>query len=148
MKKFIIAVIALMTMFPAIGNAQLVVKDNTKIETLSSARMGIVRLDRDGDTYFMCLTTTNQYDDPFLVYIGEDKDSAVQTMKDIVSLFDSIGKKDVVTIDNAGKDCLISKTMGTLYMSMAGYAGQANITRAELVKFLKALSPEDAAALE
>lgn len=149
MKKFIFAVIAMMTLLPAIGNAQLTVKREVdKIEKIASARTGLVRLMKHNETYYMSIPTSNDFDDPFFFYIGEDKESAVQTLKDLIDICDTIGKDDMITVDNHGKDLVISKGLaGAIYLQMPGYAGIASTIKSELNKFLRALT-SDAAATE
>ena len=141
MKKFII-IAMMMVLFPFAGNAQLNVKrEAEKFEKIASARTGLVDLMNHDERYYIAFPTTNQFDDPFIFYLGNDKESAIKTLKDLIELCGTITKEDMLTIDNEGKELRITKGLaGALYFAMDGYAGIASTVKSELNKFLKALS--------
>ena len=124
------------------GYAQLNIKgQNAKIETISTARTGFITLKCQGNVYYIGTTTTNRFDDPFILYIGEDKDSAIQTLKDLINLCGNMEENTSLIIDNGGRECRITPgAMGTLYFHSDYHAGFASATKQELTKFLKALN--------
>ena len=93
MKRFAL-IIAMM--FLALGASAQITNVNTKgaIKTIASFRMGMCHLKCDGDVYYLGLISTNKYDDPSLVYLGEGKESAIQTLTDLIELNSSMAKKE------------------------------------------------------
>ena len=106
MKKFILLVMTLMCLFPFIGNAQLNVTDKFEKPVKvchSNTMMGTAELYQSNDIYYICMKSTNQFDDVEFMYIGDSKDSALKTLKDLVSLFDNTHKGDMVYITDHRK---------------------------------------------
>lgn len=138
MKKILFLVIALMTLMP-MANAQIQKTGTFKTETIASVRMGFASL-KHSDVYYLVLRTTNQFDDAMILFLGEDKDSAATSLKDLIDILDSLEGNAMQYIDNgAGKELCLYKNMGALYFSAKGYAGDGNIGKSELNKFIKAL---------
>lgn len=137
---FIIALLIL----PMVCNAQLSVKgQGDKMEKISSTRMGACSLYKHGERYMISAPTSNRYDKTFVLYLGEDKESACLTLRDLILLCDNIEKDVPVYIDNGTKTCSIHKgTMGTLAFFQDGFAGFASFSKMEFDKFLTALMPE------
>lgn len=122
-----------------ICNAQLSVKSTkSDIEKIDSARAGLVRLMKHSDLYYITSPSSNQFDDPFIIYLGEGVESAILTTKDLISLFATL-KKDCVTIQNGKEECRIYKGMGTIDFHQDDYAGYCTLMKMELQKFLKTL---------
>ena len=109
------------------------------MEQITTARLGLCRLMRQGETFYITLPTSNQFDEPFIFYIGEGKDSAVQTLNDLVDLCGTIEKGSPIVVDNGKDSCTISKGMGTLNLRQEGYAGYAELAKAELQKYIKSI---------
>lgn len=115
-----------------------------KMEKVSSSRMGMVSLNRQGDLFYIGMPTTNQFDDPIILYLGEGKESAVKTLEDLVALQGTIEKGSPVIIKNGSHSCTISRGMGgTLAFDQEGHAGYGELAKAELQKFLKAVKALD-----
>lgn len=68
------------------------VKTHDAIRTISRFRSGLCSLNADGETYYLTLNSTNRFDDPVIVYLGEGRDSAIQTLVDFQMLHKSMEK--------------------------------------------------------
>lgn len=92
MKKTLLLIIAMLLSLGA--SAQISnVKTHDAIRTIARFRSGLCSLNADGDIYYLALNSTNRFDDPVLVYLGEGRDSAIQTLVDLQMLHKSMGKK-------------------------------------------------------
>ena len=67
------------------------------IHTIARFRAGLNSLNEDEDVYYLALISTNRYDDISIFYLGKGKDSAVQTLKDLLDLHKSMEKGDFAT---------------------------------------------------
>ena len=124
------------------ANAQLNVKRSDTFNKIASSRMGMVQLMEHDNIYYISFPTTNRFDKSFIFYLGEGKEAAVQTLKDLIALNDTI-KKEKITIDNAGNDLIISKSAGQMYFSMRGYAGLVATSKMELENLLHSLENKE-----
>lgn len=70
------------------------VKTQDSIKTITRFRGGHCSLNVQGDIYYISLISTNRFDSPTFVYLGEGKDSAIQTLKDLQELHASMEKGD------------------------------------------------------
>jgi hypothetical protein len=140
MKKILLMVIALMTLVP-MADAQIKKTGETKTETISSLRTGVVSLKLSKGMYYLTLRTTKQFDDPMILKLGDSKESAIQSLNDLIDILDSLQGNATQYIDNGfGKEFRLFKMMGALYIDADGYAGNGNISKGELNKLIKALS--------
>lgn len=141
MKKIIIAIISAMILMPTMADAQIQKTGTLKTKTLSSVRMGVVNLKlNENGTYYLAMKTTNQFDDYMILKLGENKESAIQSLNDLLDIFDSLKGESTQYIQNGyGRELRLWKVMGALYMSSDGYAGDANIGKGELKKFINAI---------
>ena len=139
MKKILIAIISMMFMM-SIADAQIKKTGTFQSETISSVRMGIVSLKVADDVYYLSFQTTNQFDDIMILKLGQTKESAIQSLQDIIDILDNLQGTATQYIDNGfGKDFRLYKVMGALYIAADGYAGSGNVSKGELKRFLKAL---------
>lgn len=61
--------------------------------------------DTSDSTYYIALTTSNQFDDPMLFKLGKGKESALQTIDDLLAFMEQGEKGDVITVENGfGKE--------------------------------------------
>lgn len=135
---FIIALLIL----PMVCNAQLkVLGESDQHDVLSSARMGVVSLDKFGDRYYICSVTTNRFDDQMMFYLGEGKESAMITLRDLIVLCSTIKKKTTTYLDNDGKVIRAYKAAGGLEFHADGFAGYCTFLKSELNRFMYALDP-------
>lgn len=83
-------------MFLALGaSAQISnVKTKEAIKDIASFRMGMCHLKCNDDVYYLTLISTNKFDDSSIVYLGEGKESAIQTLTDLIELNQSLAKKE------------------------------------------------------
>lgn len=140
MKKIIIAIISAMILMPTMANAQIKKTGENKTQTIASLRMGIVSLNHSNNGYYIAFHTTNQFDDAMILKIGDDKDSAIQSLKDLIDILETLQGDETQYIDNGyGREFRLWKMMGTLYISADGYAGNGNVSKGELNRLLKAL---------
>ena len=66
-------------------------------KTIARFRAGLCALNEREDVYYLTLISTNRYDDASIVYLGKGKDSAVQTLKDLLDLHKSMQRGDFAT---------------------------------------------------
>ena len=130
----------MMLLMPGIANAQIQKTGSVKTETIASVRMGFVSLRKSEGRYYISFSTTNQFDDKILLKLGDNKESAIQSLNDLIDILDSLQGNAIQYIDNGyGRELRLWKLMGALYISADGYAGDANTSKGELKKFLSAL---------
>ena len=65
--------------------------------TIARFRAGLCSLNEHEDVYYLALISTNRYDDASIFYLGKGKDSAVQTLQDLLDLHKSMEKGDFAT---------------------------------------------------
>ena len=146
MKKIILLTTALICLFPFIGHAQLTVTDKVGKPVKvchSNTMMGTAELYQSNDIYYIYMKSTNQFDDVEFMYIGDSKDSALLTLKDIVSLFDNTPKGDTIYITDYRKKkiSLYKSFKKQFYVSFEYQAGIRCLSLDNVKDFIKALSP-------
>lgn len=141
MKKLLLIVIALITFVP-MTNAQIQKKSSTKKETIISLRMGYMTLIVSDGYYYLTMLTTNQFDDAMILKLGNSKESAMQSLTDLIEIASTIETSECVEIDNGyGRTMRIYKGgMGGISIYADGYAGSANTSKSEFNKMLNALT--------
>jgi hypothetical protein len=136
MKKIIIAVISAL-LFSTMAEAQIQKTSSYQNETIASARAGVVKLKYDGD-FFLVLTTSNQFDKPMMLKLGDSKESALLSLHDLVEISETL--KGTQNIANGyGEELTLSKSMGSLALQSRGHAGIAYLSAGEIKKFIKKL---------
>jgi hypothetical protein len=139
MKKLLFIIIAALCLIQS-ANAQIQKTGSIKTTTIASCRMGFVNLSLSEGLFFLSIGTTNQFDNMMLLKLGDNKESAIQSLNDLVDILDSLTGDDLQRIDNGfGKEFRLYKLLGALYINADGYAGSGNIGKSELNKFIKAL---------
>lgn len=129
-----------MMMFCLATEAQIKKTGSMKTETLVSLRMGVVTLRQSEGSYYIAMTTTNQFDDAMILKLGDTKESARQSLTDLIDILESLQGNETEFIDNGyGREFRLFKVMGALYVAADGYAGNGNIGKSELNRMLKAL---------
>lgn len=140
MKKIIYIILSMMFLLPTMADAQIKKTGTFKSETIESVRMGIVSLKKAENEYYLTFKTTNQFDDLMVLKLGDSKESAIQSLQDILEILDTLQGNATQYIDNGyGREFRLYKVMGALYISADGYAGDGNASKGELKKLLKAL---------
>lgn len=141
MKKILIAIITAMILMPIMADAQIQKKSTIKTETLLSLRMGYMNLKLSEGMYFITMLTTNQFDDAMLLKLGDTKESAIQSLNDLMEITSSISGQECVRIDNGfGRELRFYKgAMGGVTIQADGYAGYVNTAKSEFKKMLNKL---------
>jgi len=141
MKKFVIFIIAMM--MTVIADAQITIKGKSNTETLLSIRMGFITLKYDG-TYYLTMSTTNQFDDPMILPLGKDKKEAMQTLDALIDITTSIKKGDCIKIESIyGEEFRIYRfAKNTITIHADGYAAPSNTNKLELTRILDHLTFE------
>lgn len=144
MKKIFIAIISAMILMPIMADAQIQKKSTTKTETLLSLRMGYMNLKLSEGMYFITMLTTNQFDDAMLLKLGDTKESAIQSLNDLMEITSSISGQECVRIDNGfGRELRFYKgAMGGVSINADGYAGTVNTAKSEFKKMRDKLMKE------
>lgn len=98
MKRFAL-IIAMM--FLALGaSAQISgVTTHEAIQTIGNFRMGFCSLKCHNDVYYLTLISTNRAEDSEIVYLGEGKASAIQTLTDLIALNQSMKKGEFASFN-------------------------------------------------
>lgn len=142
MKKIIIAIIYAMMLMPIMADAQIQVKKQPQIETIKSIRMGYVTLTKSQDRYCLCLTSDNQFDKAYIIMLGKGKEAAIQSLKALIEVSETITKDDSFEFNDGVRDYNIYR--GTfkseVWFKGAGHAGYGKTSTAELNSLLKALT--------
>lgn len=138
-----------MMMFLTIGaSAQISnVKTQDAIKTISKFRAGLCSLNQHGDVFYLILISTNKFDDSVIVYLGEGKDSALQTLRDLLELHKSMKKGDFAdfTINVMKKEIKysVSKTDKFKFsFHDQGTAGSVYFATTEMKTLISKLSDE------
>ncbi|MCM1347730.1 MAG: hypothetical protein NC115_12970 [Bacteroidales bacterium] len=138
MKKILL--VALMALVGLSASAQLKVKRETQHPTTISS-WGITtrhpaKMYRAEDGHiFMSIGSSNQFDEPFLFFLGENDQEAVQTLLDIEALYKK--KKSTTVVQNYGEECRIYYWgTGNLGFKQTGYAGEILLFKSACQKFI------------
>ena len=135
MKRILITLAAIIMALPAL--AQLNVTAKTDSKQIGTVRTGIIRVFRSSSGYSMALTTDNRYDDAQVFFLGEDKESALATLDDMVGIIDGDGDEALEVETGTGKCLLkVTKQLGVkiLTFSFYGAAGTQSMSKGELNK--------------
>ena len=152
MKK-IVLLFTMMTLFASIAQAQLNVTSKTEkpIKVCqSNSMMGNAELYKSNDTYYIYTKSTNQYDDVELFFIGETKESALQTLRDLEKLFETTPKGDLISITDHHKQkiTLYKSFKKQFYIEFEVQAGTRCLALDNVKDFILALSSTDAVKSE
>lgn len=138
MKRFITILAALLA-FGLAASAQLnVTHKGEKTEKIATARMGYVRLYQSGEKFYMTLPSNNRFEKSEIFWLGESIDSAVQTLDDIVGLYDTLEDSMTVT-DATGEEVIIIKDGANLNFFWKVQAGNRWLSKPEAKKLQNAL---------
>lgn len=142
MKKIIITIISAMILMPTMADAQIQVKKQPKIETIKSLRMGYVTLSKSEDIYFLSLTSDNQFDKSYIIYLGESHEAAVGSLNSLIEVASTITKDDSFEFNDGRNDFYIYRGMfkGEVWFKAKGFAGYGKTSTTELNNLLKALT--------
>lgn len=141
MKKTIIAIIVAMMFLPTIADAQIIIKEKVKIETIKSLRMGWVTLEHSDGYYMMTIRSDNQFDDAYVLSLGLGKAQAIASLQTLVAIASTLKKNESVAFTNGGKEYTIHRGLikGELWIKGEYYAGWGKVAKVELNSLLDAL---------
>ena len=145
MKKFILLVPTLLVMFPFLGHAQLNVTNKVEkpIKVChSNTILGEADLYQSKDAYYIYIKSTNQFDDVEMLYIGDSKQSALQTLQDLESLFSNTPKGNLVNItDHRNQKVRLYKAeKKQFFLLFEHQAGNRCLSLANVKAFIDALA--------
>lgn len=141
MKKIIIAIISAMILMPTIADAQIVVKEKTKVETIKRLRMGWVSLDKTGNSYFLCVRSDNQFDDTYTIHLGQSKEDAIASLNTLIEVSKTLKKDESVKFDNINEELSIYSGVlkKEIWFKSEYKAGWGKVSKMELNTLLDAL---------
>ena len=142
MKKIIIAIISVLILMPTMADAQIQVNKCPKVETIKSIRLGYVTLDKTEEVYFLSMISDNQFDNSYIIVLGEGKDAATQSLNSLIEISSTITKEDSFEFNDGLYDYHIFRGpfKSEVWFKADGYAGYGKTSTAELNSLLKALT--------
>ena len=137
MKKILLTLAVVLMALPL--SAQLKTTGKNSFKTLGTVRMGVVLVTQGDAGIAMGVNTNNRFDNPGFFFLGGDKESALQTVKDLIDVLENGEEGDMITVECApGHKCdlIPKKQLGikTLFFYFDDCAGYQNMTRQELEK--------------
>lgn len=123
------------------------VKTQESIKTVAKFRMGLCSLKAQGDVYYFSIASSNDLDGSEIVYLGDSKESALQTMQDLIDLHKSMGKGDFAefSLNIQGKEVnykVMKKDGSNLTFCDMGTIGQIFIANVEIKNMIKKLADD------
>lgn len=116
-----------------------------EITEVCTIRSMYSRLMCHNGSYYIAGRTDNQFDDPFIFTLGQDAESSIQTLKDMLSIIEN--KTEIVNVEQGSKRYTISllKMVGRYYLGIKqeGLAGDFNITIKEMEKCIKKIKEKE-----
>ena len=153
MKKVILALV--LSLVCAGAWAQLNVKSKTpsaeKIDMALDSKATLARFQNIG--YVIAFVSSNRYDSAAPFRLGDDLKSAIQTLDDLIGLYDSLGT-DWLTVEPWPKsscDIRCLEQPGWLRLQFSKQAGHCDVAKKDLEKFrseLQKLLMEESAKVE
>ena len=144
MKRLLLILLAVIMSASAFSQIQISQKAS-KFDVLCSVRSKYVYIARfvkgDYTNYSLVLPTSNQFDDPFRINLGEDAETAMETLKSMAVLYDLDGNESVTIKDSMGKESIVrvNRAFGLVGITFdqKGYAGTAGLNKGEYDKLVK-----------
>lgn len=96
MKKTLALLVALLISLGAMAQLNVTSARENTIEKLTQELF----FDTSDSTYYIALTTSNQFDDYMMFKFGKGKESALQTIDDLLAFMEQGEKGDVITVEN------------------------------------------------
>lgn len=145
MKRLITLIIFAMMLVPAAAHAQIQVTRKDKSEKIVSLRSGYVSLSCTNNIYYLSLRSDNQFDDPYVVRLGEGKEVATSSLNSLIEIADTIGKGDHMDFSDGAREYSLMRGAfkSELWMKGEWHAGYGKTSSGELKKVLKALEKHE-----
>ena len=101
MKKLML-ILTLLVTFTGMADAQIIIKksDSQKSELMVTLSMSWSWIYRTGDTYYIVMNSSNQFDDAYWMRIGSSKEECLESVSSLLELSKTIGKTDRYEIEN------------------------------------------------
>lgn len=96
MKKTLALLVALLISVGAMAQLNVTSARENTIEKITQELF----FDTSDSTYYIALTTSNQFDDYMMFKFGKGKESALQTIDDLLAFMEQGEKGDVITVEN------------------------------------------------
>jgi len=122
------------------AQAQISVKSQTPYKVIKTIRMGYVKVSQTGDRISLVLRSTNDFEDPLLVFLGNSPEQAAATMDGIVDLYQVIDK-GVTTFDgpDGARHDVTRGMSGNMYFIGTGKAGDFIMGKGEAKRCAEAI---------
>ena len=139
MKKVLILIVAFLTIGMA-ADAQVQVKKKSTSEKIYSGRMGGISVDCMEGAYFLSICSTNQFDNHYVICLGQNAAEAVASIESFIEIAKTIKKGESYEIETLTKSFTIHKgiTKNEIWFKASGYAGYASTNVYEMNKILDA----------
>ena len=144
MKKIVFLLLLMCCSF-SIATAQIIITNKfEKTEDVATIRHAYSYLKKQ-HTYFLTLNSSNQFDDIFIIELGETKEECINTTQSLIQLLNELENGESVKISNRNNEYFFSKELmlgAPYYLIISAdhkYAGSCNITKKELEKIIKKL---------
>ena len=77
--------------------------------------------------FFLFSSTSNMFDDAFIMYLGADKDGAKRTLESLIDLIDVVKNQNITFQDGAGTSYTASTIYKGLKLTSSDYAGDVYV---------------------
>lgn len=123
------------------AEAQIKVTKKTEINEVFSSRMGYVTICESNGNYYLSLPSSNQFDDPYIILLGQTKKEALESVVSLWQMAQDIKKGETYEIETKIEKFTIGRgmTKGTIAITASGYAGFASTSATELKGMIDAL---------
>lgn len=139
MKKILIAIVALLCCGYS-ADAQIKVNKKSETKEVFSSRMGFVTIKVMEGNYFLALPSSNQYDDYYIMHLGQSNEDALESVEALLEMAQTIKKGESYAVETLTKTFTITKGIGkSIDISAKGYAGYASTSATELKGMIDAL---------
>jgi uncharacterized protein YdeI (BOF family) len=138
MKKIIIAIISAMILIPTMADAQIAVHKKQSVETLMNLRGGWVSLTKYGTAYSLIMRSDNQFDDVYVIILGKDRRTAIESLEALVDVAASIKVGETIDFSDSYKTYYVSRGTfkGEVWFKSSGQAGYGKTSKKELERLL------------
>lgn len=133
--------VASFVMLPSIANAQIVIKEKTKIETIKSLRLGNVRLECSDEYYMLTIASDNSLEEPYVLALGLGKAQAAASLKTLISLSSSLKKNEFVDFTSGSQEFTICRGLvkNEIWLNNKFHVGRGRISKNELDALLDSI---------
>ena len=131
--------VAVLTMLPA--QAQIQRKTSSSYDVVATSRVGFIQVVCVKEMYIAMMPTNNRYDKVMMFFLGENRESAEQSISDMIDIMQEVTDEEnkTITIENKiGSDLHVSKGM-RINIRSKNFAGYVETTKKEWEQLLESL---------